>query len=123
MNFVTKDSGHRRKAPTGAQRDRAVGKGRYDLISPIVTRRVAQLYERGALKYTARNWERGMPLSWFLDSAKRHLDEFHEGMVDEDHLAAVIFNVSGLIHTQEMIKRGIISKKLDDLPNYIKRKK
>lgn len=121
--FVTKDSKKRRKFSTGAKRDTNDDKGRFDLLSPIVRDRVAKLMQRGAIKYDARNWEKGMPLSVYMDSGMRHANKYLEGHRDEDHLAAVIFNFSALIHIEEMIERGLMSKKLNDLPNYLKRPK
>lgn len=115
---VIKDSGHRRKYPTGAQRDRAQGKGKYVLVSPVFLERLAKHLEAGALKYNDRNWEKGMPLQDFWDSAVRHLFQYLEGQRDEDHLAAAAFNVMGLMHTEEMVKRGVLPKMLADLPNY-----
>lgn len=104
---------------TGSRRDNRVGKGRFDLLSPIVARRDAIHMENGARKYDARNWEKGQPLSTYLDSAERHIVSFKEGMRDEDHLAAARWNLGCLMHTQEMIKRGQLPKELDDLPNYL----
>ncbi len=118
------DSGKRRKfGKDRAVRDVATGKGRYDLISPIAIQRLAEHYENGAIKYKDRNWEKGMPLSVYLDSAERHLTKFREGHREEDHMSAVAWNAFGLIHTQEMIKRGLLPKEFDDLPNYLKKKK
>ena len=105
-NFVTKDSGKRAQFETGAVRDTNTGKGRFDLITPIGLKRLAQLYERGAVKYGARNWEKGIPLWRYLDSAERHLNDFKSGDRAEDHLAAVAWNVMGYIHTEELIRRG-----------------
>lgn len=121
--YITKDSGKREKHKTGAVRDIRFGKGRYDLISPLATRRRAGVYERGALKYEDRNWEKGMKLSRYLDSAKRHLDQYQEGLRDEDHLAQSGWNIDALMHTEDMIKRGLLPKELDDLPNYTKKRK
>jgi hypothetical protein len=118
QQFELKDSGERKVFETGAQRDMSEGKGRYDLISPIFTKRLAVVMEKGANKYSARNWEKGMPLSRFIDSAKRHIDQFLEGKRDEDHAAQAAFNLMGLIHTEEMIKRGILPAELNDLPDY-----
>ncbi len=100
-NFKTKDSGKREQFSTGAVRDIRIGKGRYDLISPHALRRLALLMERGAKKYGDRNWERGMPESRCIDSAFRHLVQYMAGATDEDHLAAVAFNVFAIIHFQE----------------------
>ena len=117
--YKTLDSGERRHFDTGAQRDVATNKGRYDLISPIVMDRLAKLMERGAVKYDDRNWEKGMPLHVYVDSGLRHIYKFLEGHRDEDHLIAAIWNFSALLHIEEMIKRGKLSKDLNDLPNYI----
>ena len=51
-----------------------------------------------------------------MDSGLRHLFKHLAGMRDEDHLAAALFNVSGLIWTEEEICAGRLPKKLDDLP-------
>ena len=119
-DFVTKDSGERRQFNTGAQRDVVTDKGRYDLISPIMIERLAKLLQRGAEKYNDRNWEKGMPLSVYMDSGMRHLYKFLEGHRDEDHLIAAIWNLQALLHIEEMVNRGMLSKDLLDLPNYIK---
>ena len=119
-DYITKDSGDRRKFNTGAQRDVVVGKGRYDLISPIMIERLAKLLQRGAEKYNDRNWEKGMPLSVYMDSGMRHLFKFLEGHRDEDHLIAAIWNLQALLHIEEMIKRGKLSEELLDLPNYVR---
>ncbi len=116
------DSGERRESESGAVRDRAKGKGRYDLITPLGLKRLAIHYENGAVKYEDRNWEKGFPLSWFLDSMDRHVNAYLECRVlgeepKEDHLAAVAWNTLGFIHTEEMIRRGKLPAKLDDLPN------
>ena len=118
MNYKLKDSGKRKHFETGAMRENASGKGRYDLISPIMLKRLAIIMEKGALKYTDRNWEKGMPLHRYIDSALRHINQYLEGFIDEDHLSQAIFNLMACIHTEEMIKRDKISKKLNDLPNY-----
>lgn len=60
--YITKDSGHRRVFSSGAQRDRAKGKGRYDLIGPFAIKRLTGIYERGAEKYSPRNYLRGVIL-------------------------------------------------------------
>lgn len=118
-----KDSGKRQQFPTGSVRDIQVGKGRYDLISPIVLSRLAKHYENGSAKYGDRNWEKGQPLGRYVDSAFRHLNKFLEGHRDEDHPAAVIWNVGALIHTEEMIRRGALPSNLNDLPDYVEKPK
>ncbi len=117
MEFESvQDSGKRQDFTTGAHRDTNTGKGRYDLLPTRAIRRIAQHFENGAVKYDARNWEKGIPLSRYLDSALRHTFKFLEGQKDEDHLAAGIWNLMCLLETQERIELGILPKELDDLP-------
>ncbi len=114
--FVTKSTGlEPRVISTGSKRDSRKGKGRFDLLPAVPLRRLAGLYERGAEKYGDRNWEKGQPLSWYLDSAFRHLVDFIEGKRDEDHLIAVAWNAFGFIATEARIKAGLLPAELDDI--------
>lgn len=96
--YVTKDSGERQNFNSGARRDISTGKTRPDLISVKAIRRWADLMARGAEKYGSRNWELGMPVSRFQESAERHLLNYKEGDREEDHLAAILFNIGAMIH-------------------------
>lgn len=117
-DFGINDGGERITYGDGkAIREPSAGKGRYDLISPFATRRLARRYELGSQKYTDRNWEKGMPFSRYVDSAKRHLDEFVMGMEDEDHLAAAAWNIFAIMHHQELGESD-----LDDMPHYLSEK-
>ena len=116
-----KDGGTRKTYSTGAQKEddsKTEGKGAYHLLPTIPIRKVAEIYRKGAVKYAERNWEKGIPLHRFLDSAKRHLDQFTEGMEDEDHLHQAIWNMFGLSWTMEMIERNRLPAELNDLPSY-----
>jgi hypothetical protein len=171
MNDV-KDSGERRTFETGAQRDRAFGKGLPTLISPIFVRDLiaktnpgplegdllaldiayeiletgdwtkaldifdaltsdypsglrllSYQLEKGAAKYSARNWEKGMPLEEYLNSLIRHILAVIEGKNDEPHLDAALFNAMALYHTGKMIQRCLLPSTLDNLPkpiNYVR---
>lgn len=110
--FETLDSGEREEFETGARRDSREGKGRYDLIPVEPLRRWALLMERGAKKYGDRNWEKGMNLSRFIDSAMRHLEQLRDGQTDEDHAAAVLFNVGAYMHTKKEIELGNLPQSL-----------
>lgn len=87
---------------------------RYDLIPYSSLKRVAELYEKGAKTYGERNWEKGMPLTRYIDSAIRHLLQFVSGKDDEDHLAAGVWNALGFIETAWKISCGYLSKELDN---------
>ncbi len=120
--YITKDSGARQSFGTGAVRDIQDGKGRYDLIPTKMLKRLAGLYQRGAEKYDANNWRLGIPQSRFMDSAFRHMCQFLEGDRSEDHLAAVIFNIAGVMEMEEGVADGTYPGELDDLYNSPTRK-
>jgi hypothetical protein len=113
-----KDSGERQQFGTGAHRDTETGKPRPDLISVFARLRLAEVMAKGAEKYNPRNWEQGIPSSRFLASLYRHLLQFELGDTDEDHLGQAAFNLFGLIHNQEAVRRGILPEELLDLPSY-----
>ena len=103
-NFETKDSGDRVEYDSGMVRDTNGGKPRFDLMIPkdvpfedLYLTRVARLYERGAQKYEPRNWEKANSqeeLDRALESAFRHFMQWYAGETDEDHAAAVFFNIN-----------------------------
>ncbi len=99
--FVTKDSGKRQEFETGMVRDTQEGKPRFDLIPTRPLKRVADLYARGAIKYSPNNWKKGQPFSRAYASLFRHLIAWREGEKTEDHLAAVIFNAMALMYYEE----------------------
>ena len=68
-------------------------------------------YKNGALKYAERNWEKGIPIHSFIDSAIRHLCKEILGWTDEPHLIACVWNVVGALYTLETYPW------LQDLPN------
>lgn len=108
---------------TGATRDTASGKGRFDLIPDLALERVAKVYEKGACNHEARNWELGLPMSRMVDSALRHIHQYKMSkyipeLREEDHLAHCVWNLLGILHFEEMIKHGWLKDTLDDLPKY-----
>lgn len=115
MFSAVKDSGDRRKFKTGAHRDMARGKGRFDLIPFYPLFRLALHYENGSIKYGDNNWQKGMPLRQYLDSAGRHLYKYLGGMRDEDHLSAVSWNMFAFLWTENEIREGRLPKELDDI--------
>jgi hypothetical protein len=110
---VLKDSGERRQFDTGAVRDRAVGKGRFDLIATQMMFRLARHYEAGAVKYSDRNWEKGMPISVYVDAAMRHLIKYIAGWNDEDHAAAIVWNIAAIMFVEDEMPQ------LQDLPDRV----
>ena len=62
---------------------------------------LAKHYEEGANKYSERNWEKGIPLHCYIDSAVRHYLKELRGDYDESHLRAVLWNLVGALWTHE----------------------
>jgi len=117
------DSGERQDFGTGAVRDTQVGKGRYDLLPPAAIFAVARVFEEGARKYTPRNFEQGMPLTRFVDSALRHIFKHLEGCRDEPHMAQAAWNLLAYIHIATQIQKGLLPEELNDLPNHMGKEK
>lgn len=111
MSYITKDSGQRQNYASGMRRDVQEGKPRYDLIIPLgmknhLLKRWAELMERGMSKYGYRNWEKANSeeeMIRFKASAWRHFVQWSDGEMDEDHAAAVLFN----INAYEMLKEKL----------------
>lgn len=116
---LLKDSGFREEFSTGAVRDRQQGKGCPSLVPGWVVWLVSRVFEDGSRKYSSRNWEKGMPLSHYLDSAERHLAKLKAGLRDEPHATQVIWNMIGYVFTAFQIKLGIRPAELNDMPDQL----
>jgi hypothetical protein len=104
--FETKDSGQRIDLANGMVRDTSEGKEDYTLLldGPLF-KRWAELLTRGAVKYGKRNWCKALKSAdkvareetkaRFKESAMRHMMQWLQGNRDEDHAAAVLFNLNG----------------------------
>ena len=100
--YITKDSGKRQDYESGMRRDTQEGKPDFSLLltdlpydEQLLTR-WASLMERGATKYGRRNWQLACSqeeLDRFKASAFRHFVQWVTGQDDEDHAAAVLFNI------------------------------
>lgn len=101
--WVTKSTGEKAAFANGGVRDTEVGKPRFDLLRPTTVpyadqmlTRFAALMARGAEKYSSRNWEQFSDteaLQRARSSAARHFEQWLSGERDEDHAAAVWFNI------------------------------
>lgn len=110
--FITKDSGKRQEFNSGMVRDVQEDKPIYTLLYLPMLTRWAKLMGRGIPKYGRDNWRKASgeeELQRFKDSAFRHLVQWLEGETDEDHAAAVMFNISGAEMVREKLKRIPIS--------------
>jgi len=87
---------------TGAVRSNDADNVRYDLITPIGLRRLAETYAEGAKKYGEHNWRKGIPASDLINHAIRHIYLWLDGDNREDHLAHAVWNLMTCMHFEEM---------------------
>jgi hypothetical protein len=92
---------------TGAVRGSDADTVRYDLITPIGLRRLAETCAEGAKKYGDRNWQQGIPASVMLNHAIRHIYLWLAGDATEDHLAHAAWNILGVCHFEEALPEMI----------------
>lgn len=111
--YITKDSGVREEYESGMVRDTQDGKPDFSLLMPLdqgfedqMLTRWAALMARGSSKYGKRNWEQASTeeeLERFRSSAFRHFCQWMAGEVDEDHAAAVFFNISAAEYVKQQL--------------------
>lgn len=68
---------------------------------PTLAIEVSIHYEEGAKKYVERNWEKGIPVHCYIDSAIRHYLKHLRGDNDERHDRATCWNILCCIWTLE----------------------
>jgi len=89
---------------SGVNRDTTEGKCNVDLIwdGPMLMR-WAWLLTKGVDARGKRNWMNASSpedLERFQESASRHFAQWRAGETDEDHAAAIFFNVNGVEYTK-----------------------
>ena len=106
--FVVKDSGKRVDFPSGMRRDVDEDKPIYTLIDRAFLKRIALHLAKGAKKYGRNNWQlanSAEELQRFEDSAFRHLIQWLDGEEDEDHVAAIVFNLMCAEYVKRKMRR------------------
>lgn len=87
---------------TGAVRSKDANNVRYDLITPVGLRRIAETYAEGAKKYGVDNWKKGFKISSLINHAIRHIELYKDGVdKSEDHLAHAVWNIMTAMHFEE----------------------
>lgn len=112
-DWVVKDSGQRQEYDSGMVRDLQDGKARFDLLMPLGVPYSEQFLTRwavhmakGAEKYGDRNFEKAdseEEVARFRSSAFRHFMQWLSGLRDEDHAAAVAYNIMAAEMTMQKI--------------------
>lgn len=96
------------KFETGAIRDAQEGKEDYvETISYRAFKRYAQYMTGKKAKYGAGNFKKGIPIENYEQSMMRHVQKYFENKYedgvmekDDDHLAAIVFNIFGIMHEE-----------------------
>lgn len=112
------ESGERRQFSTGATRQAAAGKGRPSLFPADAYIEICKHFEVGGISHGDRNWEKGLPISCYIDSLERHIAALKMNKTDERHDRAIAWNAVCLLATIVRIQNGLLPKELDDLPKY-----
>lgn len=121
--YEIKDSGQRQEFAGGMVRDTTEDKTLWHLVAdgPIL-QRWAEHLTKGARKYSARNWMLASgqeEYERFRESAFRHFMQWWAGDRDEDHAAAVVFNLNGAEYIRDRLPKKEFdpqSEKRDDFP-------
>ena len=101
------------KFKSGAIRDSLDGKEDYvETVSFTALKRFAQYMTGKKSKYGVGNFKKGIDISSYEGSLMRHVQKYFENKyeqgiveVNEDHLAAIVFNVFGIMHEEERVKK------------------
>ena len=108
--YAVKDSGKRQEFESGMLREATDDKVNYALVydGPMLERYAAHL-TKGADKYSKRNWMQActaVELERFREGAARHFAQWMRGDQDEDHAAAVMFNLNGYEYVRGRLTSG-----------------
>jgi|SRR6056297_1582541 len=103
-----------RKFKTGAIRDDDSDKEDYtETISWTAFKRYAQYMTGKKKKYGSGNFKKGIDIDSYEQSLLRHVQKYMEnkyedGQVEreEDHLSAMVFNIFGIMHEEERLKKN-----------------
>lgn len=66
---------------------------------PMMILEVSKHFEEGAKKYGEYNWQKGIPVHCYIDSAIRHYLKYSSGYEDEPHDRAFCWNLMCCIWT------------------------
>lgn len=111
------DSGERTHYANGFMREPDNSKPAFHLLLPKgipyadqMLTRFAEHMRKGAIKYSDRNWERGIGEEE-LERAKaallRHVMQYVNGELDEDHASAIWFNVMQIEYITYKLKEQV----------------
>lgn len=100
------------KFKTGAIRDTQEGKLDFiECLSYTALNRYILYMTGKKQKYGSGNFKKGIPVESYEKSLMRHIDKYMRNKFengndekDQDHLSAMVFNIFGILHEEEMAK-------------------
>jgi hypothetical protein len=99
---------------TGAVREKKVGKGAPTTMLCGFPHTLTELHKHMD-NPLGRNWEKGLPLSSYVDATFRHLLEEVSGNGDSKSLISAIWNLMCYAETKHRIAQGTIPQDMDDM--------
>jgi hypothetical protein len=99
---------------TGAVREKKVGKGNPTTMLCGFPHTLTELHKHMD-NPLGRNWEKGLPLSSYVDATFRHLLEEVSGNGDDKSLISAIWNLMCYAETKHRISQGTIPQEMDDM--------
>lgn len=101
---------------SGAIRDRETDKEDYtETISWAAFKRYAKYMTGKKSKYGSGNFKLGIDIDSYERSMLRHVQKYMENKYEggtieaqEDHLAAIVFNVFGIMHEEDRQKKKVV---------------
>lgn len=94
-----------KKFESGAVRGVESSIARFDLITPVGLRRLAETYGEGSLKYGDENWLKGIDTKNLMNHALTHINKYLSGDTSEDHLAHAAWNLFAIMHNEELLPK------------------
>ena len=79
---------------------------------------VAKHFEEGAKKYGENNWQKGIPVHCYIDSAVRHYLKWLRGDKDEPHDRAFVWNLMCCIWEVDYRNAEIVKNTIDVIREY-----
>lgn len=94
-----------RRFPSGAIRSDNRGRERFDFISPLALKELAQFLATTENSFAQTNYFLGIPEEACLESLLRHINDYRINNKKEEAVA-LLFNAVALVHTISLKERG-----------------
>ena len=98
-----------RRFPTGAIRSDNTGRERYDFISPLALKELAQFLATTENSFAQVNYFLGIPEEACIESLLRHINDYRISG-NKKEAVALLFNAVALVHTIALKERGEYKK-------------